>query len=116
MLVQVAKEPFSAYAGKNQKTVKKPKRKGAKKAYGIRLSGPGRVSKNRSINGIHQLHSLTCVVQIFYLGMVVPIAKRFLIVPAADTLHRLRVYLKSQKVEKDENNVEIKWYNKCRRK
>ena len=27
-----------------------------------------------------------------------------------------RVYLKSQKEEKDENNVEKKWYNKCRRK
>ena len=27
-----------------------------------------------------------------------------------------RVYLKSQKEEKDESNVEKKWYNKCRRK
>ena len=61
--------------------------RGAKKAYGIRLFGPGRVSKKRSIHAIHQLHSLTCFVQIFYLGMVVAIAKRFLIVPAADALH-----------------------------
>ena len=28
----------------------------------------------------------------------------------------LRVYLKSQKEEKDESNVEKKWYNKRRRK
>ena len=35
---------------------------------------------------------------------------------SGNVVSSLRVYLKSQKEEKDKNNEEIKWYNKCRKK